>query len=271
MKIKYFAVLVVFVVLICGFGSVVKAQTTDNQELINQIKLQITKLQLQLKILLLQQEINQTTSQNSNQIPMLEAYVVARCPYGLQMQRAMAEAVKGQPDLAKYIKARYIGSVLENTITSMHGEEEAAENLRQICIREEQPAKYWDYVGCQMKASGTETSCEASTGVDSSKLSACISDVTRGVSYAKEDFDLAEKYSILGSPTMILGGKLIDESSYGGRSADGVKSMVCSRFETKPSFCSQALNVSQAAVSFSSAYEKSSSNSLSSGGCGSAQ
>jgi len=185
--------------------------------------------------------------------PMLEAYVVARCPFGLQMQRAMADAVKSVPSLAQYIKVRYMGSVSSDgkSITSMHGAAEATENLRQICIREEQPAKYWDYVACQMKAAGTEISCEKSTGVDSAKLSSCISNTSKGVAYAKEDFALNTKYSVTGSPTLILGGALISESGFGGRSADGVKSMVCAAFKTQPSFCSTKLNTAAATTSFS--------------------
>jgi len=105
--------------------------------------------------------------------PELEVYVVAACPYGLQIQRAMAEAVKSVPELANYIKVRYIGSTDGKTIESMHGEEEATENLRQICIREEQSDKYWNYVSCHIKA-GDSTGCLSSAGVDTGKLSTCM-------------------------------------------------------------------------------------------------
>lgn len=198
--------------------------------------------------------------------PMLEAYVVARCPFGLQMQRAMAEAIKEQPALAKYIKVMYMGEVSGNTITAMHGEAEAKENLRQICIREEQSSKYWSYVSCQMKASGTEDSCATSTGVDVAKLNACVSDASRGVSFAQKDFDLNTKYNVTGSPTLILNGVAIDESSFGGRSSDGVKSMVCAGFNSKASFCSTKLNTAEAAASFSADYAGS--GSTTSAGCG---
>jgi len=207
-----------------------------------------------------------TTVQKTDK-PELDAFVVARCPYGLQMQRAMAEAVKNQPALAQYIKARYIGSVSGNTITAMHGDAEAQENLRQICIREEQPAKYWSYVACQMKASGTEKSCEQSTGVDSAKLSACISSPSKGVAYAQKDFDLATKYNVTGSPTLILNGSVIDETNYGGRSADGVRSMVCGGFNTEAGFCSTKLNTASAASSFSAEYASAAGSADSTAGC----
>lgn len=185
--------------------------------------------------------------------PMLEAYVVSMCPYGLQIQRAMADAVSKVPELANYIKVRYIGSVSGNTITSMHGEDEATENFRQICIREEQPSKYWSYVSCQIKA-GDSKGCETQTGIDSSKLSACLADSNRGVAYAKEDFDLNSKYSVTGSPTLMMGDSRIYESSFGGRSSDAIKEIVCCASTTEPGFCSQTLNTSSAASSYSENY-----------------
>ena len=223
---------------------------------------------------------NTNSTQNSAQAaasitktdkPMLEAYVVARCPFGLQMQRVMAEALKEQPALAQYIKAMYMGTVSGNTITSMHGDAEAKENLRQICIREEQPTKYWNYVACQMKASGTETSCEQSTGVDSAKLNACISNPSKGVAYAQKDFDLSAKYNISGSPTLILNGAAISESGFGGRSADAVRAMVCAASKTQPSFCSTKLNTAEAAASFSATYASASGSAGSNTNCAPAQ
>ena len=185
--------------------------------------------------------------------PMLGAYIVARCPFGLQMQRAMADAVKNVPALAQYIKVMYIGSVSGSSLVSMHGAAEATENLRQICVREEQPQKYWNYIACQMK-SGDTAGCEVSTGLDSAKLNACVSSPDRGLAFAKKDFDLNVKYNISGSPTLILNGAQVSESNFGGRSSDGVKSIVCAGFNSKASFCSTKLNTAEAAASFSSAY-----------------
>lgn len=188
--------------------------------------------------------------------PMYEAYVVARCPFGLQIQRAMASAVQSQPQLAQYIKVRYMGNVNSDgkTISSMHGAAEGVENLRQICIREEQPAKYWPYVACQMKASGQEVACEKSTGVDSGKLASCVSDTNKGIAYAKADFALDTKYNVTGSPTSILNGAPVSEFDFGGRSADAIRSMVCASFKNQPSFCSTKLQTGDAATSFSATY-----------------
>ena len=214
--------------------------------------------------------------------PMLEAFVVSSCPYGLQMQRAIADAVKNLPALASDVVIRYIGSISNGVISSMHGPEEAAENLRQICIREEQPTKYYDYISCYMKKTtataasgmplGDSPSCQASAGVDTAKLKACVSDASRGLAYAQKDFDLGTKYNVSGSPTLIMNGSPIDETSFGGRSSDGIKSMVCAGSKTQPSFCSTKLNTTEAAVSFNATYASSSgSSSSSAANCNTAQ
>src|SRR3989344_9239584 len=72
--------------------------------------------------------------------PILQAFIVSNCPYGLQMQRALVPVAELLKD---NIKVRYLGSIENGKVTSMHGAQEASENLRQICIREEQPDKYW--------------------------------------------------------------------------------------------------------------------------------
>jgi len=201
--------------------------------------------------------------------PELEAFVVSRCPFGLQMQRMIYYAIKEIPELAKYVKVKYIGTVSPtgNTITSMHGEAEAKENLRQICIREEQPQKYWEYVGCQMKA-GDTTSCETSTAINSAALNACLSDPNRGVAYAKNDFAAVDSYNVTGSPTLAINGAVIEEFTLNGqpvfsssRSADEIREIVCEGFNNKPQFCSRKLNTKRAATSFSSGYENTSASS----------
>ncbi len=192
--------------------------------------------------------------------PVVDAFVVSRCPFGLQMQRMIADAINSVPTLAQYVNVKYIGDVSGSTITSMHGDAEAQENLRQICIREEQPTKYWKYVSCQMK-SGDTAGCQTSTGVSSSQLNACISTPSRGIAYAQKDFDLANQYGVSGSPTLIVNG--IETSEFASdnspvfgsaRSSDEIKTIVCEASNTKPNFCSTQLNTAQAATSFSTTY-----------------
>jgi len=197
--------------------------------------------------------------------PLLEAFVVSQCPYGLQMQRILSEIVKNIPSLAENMKVKYIGAVVGDKITSMHGDEEAQENLRQICIREEQGDKYWSYIDCHIKK-GEVDGCLTAAGIDEAKLSNCMTDSSKGLKYAKEDFDAQEKYNVTGSPTLILDEEQVSEFDFGGRTAQAVKTLLCCGFKTEPGTCSQKLTEDSAATGFSETYSQSSGSS--GGSCG---
>ncbi|MDD5433441.1 MAG: hypothetical protein PHE77_02155 [Candidatus Pacebacteria bacterium] len=183
--------------------------------------------------------------------PALEAFVVSQCPYGLQMQRILVAIAKNTPELANDIKIKYIGSVEGGKITSMHGDEEAQENLRQICIREEQSAKFFAYLECYLKE-GKSDSCLTAVGVDQNGLKTCMAG--KGLEYAQEDFSLASQYNIQGSPTLILNGNPASEFDFGGRSAQAVKELICCGYNSPISACATVLSTEQANTSFSADY-----------------
>lgn len=181
----------------------------------------------------------------------LTAYIVADCPYGLQMQRVMKMAIAEEPRLAKYLTVKYIGSIENGKITSMHGDKEAQENLRQICIREEQKDLYWPYVSCYMKE-GKSVECVSETRVNQTQLQTCMNDAQKGLSYAQKDFDAANALSVSGSPTLSVNGMVASEFDFGGRNADSLKTLVCCGQNTElGGVCKQILSKDDAAVSYS--------------------
>lgn len=183
----------------------------------------------------------------------MNAFVVSYCPYGLQMQRVISKLVEEAPELADYVTIRYMGAISDGKVTAMHGEEEAQENLRQICLREEQPDKFWSYLNCFMKAGETET-CLAETEVDTEKLETCMTGES-GLEYAQEDFDMQNQYSVSGSPTLILNGERVSEFDFGGRTAEALKTLTCCGFNTEPEVCTTEITTASAASSFSETYD----------------
>lgn len=184
--------------------------------------------------------------------PKVTAFVVANCPYGLQMQRVMNKAITEQPALASSFEVKYIGAIENGKITSMHGDEEAQENLRQICIREEQKNLYWPYVSCYMKGADKSASCLASTGVNVNTVNACMADAKRGNTYAQKDFDLAGKFSVNSSPTLLVNeSQVVSEFDFGGRTADALKQVSCCASNKEAAFCQTALSTEAVAASFS--------------------
>jgi len=183
-------------------------------------------------------------------IPTLTAFVVADCPYGLQMQRLMKVAVAEQPELSKFFAVKYIGSVENGKIISMHGDKEAQENLRQICLREEQKALYWSYVSCYMKE-GKSPECLTEAKVNQTQLQTCMSDAQKGLAYAQKDFDEAKVLNVSGSPTLAVNGMVVSEFDFGGRNADALKQVICCGSNAKSGFCDKTLSKDEIASSYS--------------------
>ncbi len=178
-------------------------------------------------------------------------FIVSGCPFGLQMQRVMNKAIGEQPALASVFDVKYIGAITGGKITAMHGDAEAQENLRQICIREEQKTLYWPYVTCYMKE-GKSEACLSQTGVNTANLTACTTDAKRGLAFAQKDFDLQAKYNIGSSPTLFVNdSQIVSEFDFGGRTADALKQVACCGSTTQGSYCSKALSTDQVATAFS--------------------
>jgi len=192
--------------------------------------------------------------------PKLEAFVVSYCPFGAQMERILGEVIKNIPGLKNDIEIRYIGQIENGKIVSMHGDKEAKENLRQICLREEQPDKFYPYLACFLKE-GKSSECLDSEKVDKEKLSQCEKDGSRGLAYAKKDFAAQEKYQVGGSPTLILNKEKVSEFDFGGRTAQAVKTLLCCGFEKAPNVCQKEISKDEAATGFSKTYSAGGSNS----------
>ncbi len=183
--------------------------------------------------------------------PKVSGFIVADCPFGLQMQRLMNKAILEQPALKTVFDIKYIGSIVDGKITAMHGDKEAQENLRQICIREEQKTLYWPYVACYMKE-GKSDACLSQTGVNTVSLTACTTDVKRGLAFAQKDFDLANKFNIGSSPTLLVNdSQIVSEFDFGGRTADALKQVACCGSTTQGAYCSKPLSTDQVATAFS--------------------
>jgi len=207
--------------------------------------------------------VNEQTKQSCETLtkvdkPELDAFVVSYCPYGLQMQRILVPVHEALGD-SNDIIIRYIGDVVDGKITSMHGDEEAQENLKQICLREEQSDKFWDYLTCFMKEQGQSEACSEEVSIDIDKLNECMIDSEKGIKYAQVDFDLQNKYGVTGSPSLFLNGEKVSEFDFGGRTAEAVKTMLCCGMSNEATECNVELSTEQANTAFAPQYSSGSS------------
>lgn len=204
------------------------------------------------------QSTTTTTEINKTARPTVEMYVMSFCPYGIQAETAMKPAFDLLSSSVDF-KVRFITVVSGNTIDSiqsLHGTNEASEDLRQVCIMKNYDAKtYWNYMqsfdsNCPSFLNNATAldncwkSAATKFGIDTSLIQSCASG-NEGLQLVKADADLATQLGIQGSPTILING-----AQYGGdRSSDSFKQAICSAFTNPPAACSQNLNSTTVAAS----------------------
>ncbi len=195
--------------------------------------------------------------------PKVELYVFSYCPYGTQSEKGLIPAAKLLGDKIDF-KIRQIGA--------MHGEFEAIEAQRQLCIEQNYPTKYLDYalkfaLDAGVGTCGGEATCVApkinaiytSLSIDKNKIDSCMNKNGAAL-YSAEEAN-AQAKSVSGSPTLIING--VDAQA--GRDSASYLKAICSAFTTAPAECSQTLSAVQPSAGFGSS---TSSDAASAASCG---
>jgi hypothetical protein len=187
--------------------------------------------------------------------PTVEAFVMAYCPYGTQIEKGLIPVANLLGDKIDF-KIKFVYYAMHPS----YGEVE--EQLNQYCIQAEQSDKFIAYLTCFLDK-GDGEGCIKSTKIDETKLASCVkkTDETYAVTENLKDeskwlsgnyplFNINkadnEKYSVGGSPTLIINGV---ESSAGRDSASLLKA-VCAAFETAPEECNTELSSASPSTGF---------------------
>ena len=166
--------------------------------------------------------------------PEIELFIMTHCPYGTQAEKGFIPTIEA------------LGNKINAKIRFVHyfmHEPEKAETPVQICIREEQPDKFLNYLKAFLKEGNTQTALTAA-GIDKTALNDCVAN--RAEQYYAEDSALSEGYGVQGSPTLVINGV---QASSGRDSASYLKT-ICSAFNTEPSECNAVLSSSSPSPGF---------------------
>jgi len=124
---------------------------------------------------------------------------------------------------------------------SMHGISELNQGIRELCVYDNQPAKFWNFAA-QVNSDCTVDDIETcwkqvaqATGVDTVAVESCFA--ANKLGYAKSEKELADKFGVRGSPTLVINGVTYS----GARTSEGYKQAICGAFETAPEVCAQVL------------------------------
>ncbi len=158
--------------------------------------------------------------------PVVELFVMTHCPYGTQAEKGLIPAIKALGDT--------IDAQIRFVHYFMHAPEEA-ETSRQVCIREEQPDKFLDYLICFLEDGDFER-CLIEVGIDKTKLNTCIQN--NAEDYYAIDSKLSQNYGVQGSPTLIINGKIINSA----RDSASYLDVICQAFNQAPEECEEQLS-----------------------------
>jgi len=158
--------------------------------------------------------------------PEVELFVMTHCTYGTQAEKGILPVLN------------LLGDKIDGTIRFVHyfmHEPEETETPIQVCIREEQSAKYLGYLECFLE-DGDSDRCLDEINIDKTNLNKCINDKSEG--YYLVDSELSEGYGVMGSPTLVVNGAQVSS----GRDSASYLATICSAFNDAPIECIEELS-----------------------------
>jgi len=134
----------------------------------------------------------------------LDLFVMSQCPYGAQAMVAANDVVQHfGKDIT--LNVHFIGQMEGDKLTSMHGQAEVDEDLREICAAAKYPKdhQFAKYLACRSKDYRNPgwQPCAKEAGMDEKVIQKCFEG--EGKDLLKKSFQFAESLKIGASPTFL--------------------------------------------------------------------
>jgi glutaredoxin len=159
----------------------------------------------------------------------LDIFVMSQCPYGVRTVDAMKDVLDafGKDKKAIDFEINFIGQERDGKLTSMHGQAEVDEDLRQLCAQKlyGKGYKFMDYIFCRNKdyRSADWESC-AKGGIQASAIKKCA-EGDEGKQLLTASFQKAADLGISGSPSWLLNNKY----DMNARNPEAIKKAFCEK------------------------------------------
>lgn len=138
----------------------------------------------------------------------LDLFVMSECPYGAQAMMAakqVADHFKGDLKL----DVHYIGDKQGDTLTSMHGQSEVDEDIRQICAVKKYGKRhqFMDYLACRSAdyKNPDWKPCASGAGMRPEVIQACFDG--EGKKLLGDSFAFSQSLAMSASPTLLINNK----------------------------------------------------------------
>lgn len=157
--------------------------------------------------------------------PQVELFVMSYCPYAVDAEKELLPFFSKYTDTIDF-KLRFIvnkkarlaaGSDEDPEFTSLHGEAELIENLRQMVVAELYPDLFFDYLLCRADhLKEAWTLCAKKVGLDAQKITSMV-EMPETRRRLLQDFHRAGGLGIRSSPTLVIDGRVIIDQLWRGR------------------------------------------------------
>lgn len=177
--------------------------------------------------------------------PVVDLYVMSFCPYGNKAEDTLKPAydlLKNKVDFNFY----YIVTANGDNISSLHGQPEVDQNVREACVLKNNGKNAWmNFVAYVNANCGLDGKCwEAgakAAGLSASAINSCAA--SQGTALMKANAEASAAAGASGSPTMFING-VSSKVVYQYGNSEAYKQAICGAFNTAPSECSKTLSSS---------------------------
>ena len=154
--------------------------------------------------------------------PQVELFVMSFCPFGVQAEEELLPFIAKYGDAVDF-KLRFIANFAEGDtsdelkFTSLHGEVEVIENLRQIAISQLYPDQFFDYLLCRAEhLESAWTQCAEKVELDINRVNQAVESEQIRQRFAF-DIQRSTALGIRSSPTLVIDGRVISGSLWRGK------------------------------------------------------
>lgn len=174
----------------------------------------------------------------------LDLFVMSQCPYGAKAMIAMQDALGAFGDELD-LDVHFIGDEQGGALTSMHGQAEVDEDIREVCTTKLYPKnnQFMKYLACRSKdyKNAEWKPCATEAGMDPAKIQACFDG--EGKDLLRESFKYAASLGFGASPTFLVNNK----REFNAIAAPDIQKQVCT---DNPSFkgCSATITAADPAA-----------------------
>ena len=181
--------------------------------------------------------------------PKVDLYVMSFCPYGNKAEETMYPVYKLLKDKVEW-NVHYIVGVSGTTVNSLHGQPEADQNMREVCVKENYGMDaFWKFMSYVNNNCGSNGACWKDAAKDASAdatvIETCVA--KKGLEYMKAEADASNAAGAQGSPTLLINGQGTSAVYQYGNTA-AYQNAICSAFNTPPEACGEVVAAASTAA-----------------------